>query len=341
MRVGYIMKPAPSLAYKGHTLYNRLLTFSILFWHLSGLFLESGREYMDTLKNIEVPSGKKLASGKVREIFAAGQEHLLIVTTDRISAFDVILPDPIPAKGHVLNQLSLFWFEKGSSIIKNHVVTFDVNAYPEPFNGDSRLRGRSMLVKKTRPLPVECIVRGYLSGSGWKEYLNLKSVSGIKLSATLKESDRLPEPIFTPSTKAEIGGHDLNIDMKAAGDLVGQDLIEKVKSVSLSIYSMAAAHALEKGIIIADTKFEFGLMDGELIWIDEALTPDSSRFWPLDAYKPGGAQPSFDKQFVRDYLETLDWNKTAPGPVLPQDIIRKTSQKYIAAYEQLTGKEFV
>jgi phosphoribosylaminoimidazole-succinocarboxamide synthase len=295
---------------------------------------------MDTLKNIEVPSGKKLGSGKVREIFTAGTEHLLIVTTDRISAFDVILPDPIPAKGHVLNQLSLFWFEKGSSIIKNHVVSFDVNEYPEPFKGDTRLHGRSMLVKKTIPLPIECIIRGYLSGSGWKEYLNLRSVSGIKLPATLKESDRLPEPIFTPSTKAEIGQHDLNIDMKAAGDLVGHDLIEKVKSVSLSIYSMAAAHALGKGIIIADTKFEFGLMDGELIWIDEALTPDSSRFWPLDAYKPGGAQPSFDKQFVRDYLETLDWNKTAPGPILPQGIIRKTSQKYIAAYEQLTGKEF-
>jgi phosphoribosylaminoimidazole-succinocarboxamide synthase len=198
-----------------------------------------------------------------------------------------------------------------------------------------------MLVKKTRPLPVECIVRGYLSGSGWKEFLNLGSVSGITLPATLKESDRLPEPIFTPSTKAEIGEHDLNIDMKTAGDLVGQDLIEKVKNVSLSIYSMAAAHALEKGIIIADTKFEFGLMDGELIWIDEALTPDSSRFWPLNAYKPGGAQPSFDKQFVRDYLEMLEWNKTAPGPNLPQDIIQKTSQKYIAAYEQLTGKKFV
>jgi phosphoribosylaminoimidazole-succinocarboxamide synthase len=296
---------------------------------------------MDTLNNIEVPSGKKLASGKVREIFAAGNEHLLIVTTDRISAFDVILPDPIPSKGRVLNQLSQFWFEKGSSLIKNHIITLDVDAYPEPFKGDTRLNGRSMLVRKTRPLPVECIVRGYLSGSGWKEYLNLGSVSGIKLPAALKESDRLPEPIFTPSTKAEIGEHDLNIDMKAAGDLVGQDLIEKVKSVSLSIYSMAAAHALEKGIIIADTKFEFGLLDGELIWIDEALTPDSSRFWPVDAYKPGGAQPSFDKQFVRDYLETLNWNKTAPGPILPQDIIHKTSQKYIAAYEQLTGKQFV
>lgn len=295
---------------------------------------------MDTLRNIDIPSGRKLNSGKVREIFDAGKDHLLMVTTDRISAFDVILPDPIPAKGHVLNQLSLFWFEKGQSIIRNHVVSSDVNDYPEPFKGDRRLSGRSMLVRRSQPLAVECIVRGYISGSGWKEYQTLGSISGIMLPSGLKESDRLAEPIFTPSTKAEIGQHDLNIDMKTAGDLVGRDLIEKVKEVSLSIYSMAAAHALEKGIIIADTKFEFGLMDGELIWIDEALTPDSSRFWPSESYKPGMAQPSFDKQFVRDYLETLDWNKTAPGPDLPQDIIRKTSEKYIAAYEQLTGRKF-
>jgi phosphoribosylaminoimidazole-succinocarboxamide synthase len=252
----------------------------------------------------------------------------------------VILPDPIPSKGCVLNLLSLFWFEKGSSIIKNHVVTSAVNAYTEPFKGDSRLAGRSMLVKKTNPLPVECIVRGYISGSGWKEYLKLGSVSGVKLPTGLRESDRLPEPIFTPSTKAQIGHHDINIDMKTAGDLVGQSLIEEVKSISLSIYSMAAAHALGKGIIIADTKFEFGLLEGELIWIDEALTPDSSRFWPLEGYMPGGPQKSFDKQFVRDYLETLDWNKTAPGPNLPQDIIKKTSEKYIAAYELLTGRIF-
>lgn len=295
---------------------------------------------MDTLRNIDIPSGRKLNSGKVREIFDAGKDHLLMVTTDRISAFDVILPDPIPAKGHVLNQLSLFWFEKGQSIIRNHVVSSDVNDYPEPFKGDRRLSGRSMLVRRSQPLAVECIVRGYISGSGWKEYQTLGSISGIMLPSGLKESDRLAEPIFTPSTKAEIGQHDLNIDMKTAGDLVGRDLIEKVKEVSLSIYSMAAAHALEKGIIIADTKFEFGLMDGELIWIDEALTPDSSRFWPSESYKPGMAQPSFDKQFVRDYLETLDWDKTAPGPDLPQDIIRKTSEKYIAAYEQLTGRKF-
>jgi phosphoribosylaminoimidazole-succinocarboxamide synthase len=296
---------------------------------------------MGILVNIEMPLGKKISSGKVREIFEADPEHLIIVTTDRISAFDVVLPDPIPAKGHVLNQISLFWFEKGISIIKNHIISSDVNDYPGPFHGDERLKWRSMLVKKARPLPVECIVRGYLSGSGWKEYLQKGSISGINLPAGLKESDRLPKPIFTPSTKAELGKHDLNIDLSTAGDLVGHGLIEKVKEISLTIYEMASAHALEKGIIIADTKFEFGLADKELIWIDEALTPDSSRFWPLEGYTPGGPQMSFDKQFVRDYLETLDWNKTAPGPQLTNEIIRKTSEKYIAAYEMLTGKTFV
>ena len=296
---------------------------------------------MGILMNIEVPLGKKISSGKVREIFEADPEHLIIVTTDRISAFDVVLPDPIPAKGHVLNQISLFWFEKGSSIIKNHVVTSNVNDYPGPFTGDERLNGRSMLVNKAHPLPVECIVRGYLSGSGWKEYLQKGSISGVNLPAGLKESDRLPEPIFTPSTKAELGQHDLNINLSTAGDLIGHDLIEKVKDVSLKIYAMASAHALEKGIIIADTKFEFGLAAGKLVWIDEALTPDSSRFWPLDGYQPGGPQKSFDKQFVRDYLETLTWKKTAPGPRLPHDIIEKTSEKYIAAYEMLTGRPFI
>jgi len=296
---------------------------------------------MGILINIEVPLGKKISSGKVREIFEADPEHLIIVTTDRISAFDVVLPDPIPAKGHVLNQISLFWFEKGSSIIKNHVVTSDVNDYPGPFAGDERLNGRSMFVNKARPLPVECIVRGYLSGSGWREYLQKGSISGINLPAGLKESDRLAEPIFTPSTKAELGQHDLNINLSTAGDLIGHDLIEKVKDVSLKIYAMASAHALEKGIIIADTKFEFGIAAGELVWIDEALTPDSSRFWLLDGYHPGCPQKSFDKQFVRDYLETLTWNKTAPGPHLPHDIIEKTSEKYIAAYELLTGRSFI
>ncbi|MBN2297833.1 MAG: phosphoribosylaminoimidazolesuccinocarboxamide synthase, partial [Deltaproteobacteria bacterium] len=267
---------------------------------------------MEILVDYALPSGKKLSSGKVREIFEVDDEHLLIVTTDRISAFDVILPDPIPYKGHVLNQLSLFWFEKASEIIPNHIVSSDVSAYPSPFTGDDRLRGRSILVKKARPLPIECIVRGYISGSGWKEYQSRGTISGIELPAGLVQSQKLPQPIFTPSTKADLGQHDENIDFNKAADLVGKDLMDKVRRVSLAIYTLAAEHALEKGIIIADTKFEFGICEDELIIIDEALTPDSSRFWPLQEYKPGGPQPSFDKQFVRDYLETLDWNKTAP-----------------------------
>jgi len=294
---------------------------------------------MQILVDYTIPSGKKLNSGKVREIFAVDDEHLLIVTTDRISAFDVVLPDPIPLKGHVLNQLSLFWFEKATPLVKNHIVTSDVNEYPAPFTGDDRLKGRSILVKKARPLPVECIVRGYISGSGWKEYQQYGTISGIELPEGLVQSQKLPEPIFTPSTKAELGEHDENIDLRKAADLVGKDLIDKVRSVSLAIYTMASELALEKGIIIADTKFEFGIIDDELIIIDEALTPDSSRFWPRQGYEPGGPQPSFDKQFVRDYLETLDWNKTAPGPNLPEEIIKKTSEKYVAAYELLTGKK--
>jgi len=294
---------------------------------------------MQILVDYTIPSGKKLSSGKVREIFAVDDEHLLIVTTDRISAFDVVLPDPIPLKGHVLNQLSLFWFEKATPLVKNHIVTSDVNEYPAPFTGDDRLKGRSILVKKARPLPVECIVRGYISGSGWKEYQQYGTISGIELPEGLVQSQKLPEPIFTPSTKAELGEHDENIDLRKAADLVGKDLIDKVRRVSLAIYTMASELALEKGIIIADTKFEFGIIDDELIIIDEALTPDSSRFWPRQGYEPGGPQPSFDKQFVRDYLETLDWNKTAPGPNLPEEIIKKTSEKYVAAYELLTGKK--
>lgn len=294
---------------------------------------------MEILVDYSIASGKKLASGKVREIFEADSKHLLIVTTDRISAFDVILPDPIPGKGHVLNQLSLFWFEKASALIANHIVSSDVDDYPAPFTGDNRLKGRSILVKKAKPLPIECIVRGYVSGLGWKEYLRLGSISGIELPGNLIESQRLPEPIFTPSTKADLGEHDESIDLNTAGELVGKDLVEKIRTISIDIYTMAAEHALEKGIIIADTKFEFGMIDDELIIIDEALTPDSSRFWPKDVYLPGGPQPSFDKQFVRDYLETLNWNKTSPGPKLPADIIQKTSEKYRLAYEQLTGKE--
>ena len=292
---------------------------------------------MDTMIDYTVPGGRKLGSGKVREIFEADPDHLLIVTTDRLSAFDVVLPDPIPYKGHVLNQISRFWFGKASGIIDNHVVTLDVNRYPVPFRGDPRLEGRSMLEKKARPLAVECIVRGYISGSGWKEYRSLGSISGIKLAPGLVESEKLPEPIFTPSTKAEQGLHDENISFETACAIAGAELMKKVRDVSLSIYAMASDYALQKGIIIADTKFEFGLLDGELLFIDEALTPDSSRFWPRDGYRPGGPQPSFDKQFVRDYLETLTWGKTPPGPKLPADVIGKTSEKYRAAYEILTG----
>lgn len=293
---------------------------------------------METLVNYTVPGGKKIGSGKVREIFEADKDHLLLVTTDRISAFDVVLPDPIPMKGHVLNQISLFWFRKASHLIDNHIVTSDVNKYPDPFRGDTRLKGRSMLVKKAKPLPVECIVRGYISGSGWKEYQQKASISGIALPKGLLESEKLSEPVFTPSTKAEQGLHDVNISLEKAKELVGEDLMEQVRDVSLAIYTMASEDALGKGIIIADTKFEFGLIDGELVFIDEALTPDSSRFWPKDSYKPGGPQPSFDKQFVRDYLETLDWGKTPPGPKLPEEVIRKTSEKYLSAYEILTGR---
>ncbi|MDT8271924.1 MAG: phosphoribosylaminoimidazolesuccinocarboxamide synthase [Desulfomonilia bacterium] len=292
---------------------------------------------MDVMTRIDIPHATKRSSGKVREIFDTGGDELVIVTTDRISAFDVVLPDPIPSKGHVLNQLSLFWFNKTASLVTNHVLSSNVSDYPEAFRDDPKLRGRSMLVKKATALPVECIVRGYLSGSGWKEYCQSGSLSGISLPGGLRESDRLPEPIFTPSTKAEIGQHDENIDMKTAADLVGGDLIEEVKEVSLKIYTMASEYALEKGIIIADTKFEFGLINESLVFIDEAITPDSSRFWLKKTYVPGGPQASFDKQFVRDYLETLDWDKTPPGPTLPEEIIAKTSAKYLAAFEMLTG----
>lgn len=293
---------------------------------------------MENLADYTIPGGKKIGSGKVREIFEADENHLLMVTTDRISAFDVILPDPIPMKGLVLNQISLFWFRKASHLIDNHIVTSDVNKYPEPFKGDARLKGRSVLVKKAKPLLVECIVRGYISGSGWKEYQQKGSVSGIVLPKGLKESEKLPEPVFTPSTKAEQGQHDVNISFEKACELVGEELMEQVRDVSLAIYTMASEDALAKGIIIADTKFEFGLIDGELAFIDEALTPDSSRFWPKKFYEPGEPQPSFDKQFVRDYLETLNWDKTPPGPRLPEEVINKTSQKYLLAYEILTGR---
>src|SRR6266571_1566701 len=286
---------------------------------------------------IDLPGVNKLRSGKVREVFDLG-ETLLFVATDRISAFDVILPDPIPKKGAVLNQLSAFWFNRFGKI-DNHFVAADFDYFPKqlrPFR--EQLVGRSMIVKKTEPLAVECVVRGYLAGSGWKEYQESQSVCGIKLPAGLKLGSQLPEPIFTPATKAETG-HDENIDMKRCAEILGEELAERVKKLSLDIYSRGRAHADQCGIIVADTKFEFGAVDEDLLLIDECLTPDSSRFWPKDQYAVGQSPPSFDKQFVRDYLETLDWDKTPPAPRLPKDVIEKTSAKYLEAFRRLTGKE--
>ena len=276
--------------------------------------------------------------GKVRDIYDLGQ-HLLFVASDRISAFDVILPDPIPDKGKVLTQISLFWFEAMAPIVPNHVVTADVDQYPEackPYA--SVLKDRSMLVQKCETIPIECVVRGYISGSGWKSYQKDQTVCGIRLPKGLKESDQLPEPIFTPSTKAEIGTHDENIDFETAARIIGRERASKVRDLSLKIYRRGQELALQKGIIIADTKFEFGISDGQVILIDEVLTPDSSRFWPKESYRPGGGQASFDKQFLRDYLETLDWNKTAPGPKLPEKVIDGTRNRYLEALRLLAGK---
>ena len=284
---------------------------------------------------LDLPGITKLRSGKVREVFEL-DETLLFVATDRLSAFDVILPDPIPHKGAVLNQLSAFWFQRFSKI-KNHFVTADFGEFPQelqPFR--AQLTGRSMIVRKAKPLPVECVVRGYLAGSGWKEYQETQSVCGEKLPAGLKLASQLPEPIFTPATKSE-SGHDLNIDWKECCRILGDKQAQRARDLSLQIYGAGREHAQKCGIIVADTKFEFGTVNGDLVLIDECLTPDSSRFWPADQYVVGQSPPSFDKQFVRDYLETLDWNKTPPGPSLPKDVIAKTSAKYVEAFERLTG----
>lgn len=286
----------------------------------------------------DFPDLKLMARGKVRDIYDLG-ETLLLVTTDRISAFDVIMNEGIPDKGFVLNQISIFWFRMMEDIIPNHIISTDIKDYPQACQKYAAdLEGRSMLVKKAKPLAAECIVRGYISGSGWKDYKATGSVCGIPLPANLVESDKLPEPIFTPSTKAELGTHDENISFDEMARLCGKELAEQVRDVTIRIYSKARDFAETKGIIIADTKFEYGIFDGKLIIIDECLTPDSSRFWPKDHYKPGGAQPSFDKQFLRDYLETLDWNKSAPAPPLPEEIIKKTGEKYMEALVKLTGK---
>jgi phosphoribosylaminoimidazole-succinocarboxamide synthase len=276
------------------------------------------------------------ARGKVRDIYDAG-DKLLIVATDRLSAFDVILPTPIPDKGRVLTQLSLFWFDLLRDVIPNHVVS--ATEFPAPFDTyRDELSGRSMLVRKTMPLPIECVVRGYVSGSGWKDYQANGKICGTALPAGLRESDRLPEPIFTPATKA-VTGHDENISFEQAASLIGNERAQRVRDVSLEIYRRAAAFAEPRGILLADTKFEFGVLNDELIWIDEALTPDSSRFWPAAQYKPGGPQPSFDKQFVRDYLESIRWPKTPPGPELPLEVVAATRRKYREAYRILTGRE--
>ena len=292
----------------------------------------------ETLLQLDLPGLRKLKSGKVREMFDL-DDSLLLVATDRISAFDCIMPNGIPRKGEVLTQISYFWFDQTSAFQPNHLLSRPNDPWPprlQPYA--AQLARRSMIVKKARPLAVECVVRGYLAGSGWKEYRDQQTICGIKLPPGLKESSELPAPIFTPATKAA-SGHDENIPFAQAARMVGAEIAEQARAASLKIYRFARDYARRRGIIIADTKFEFGLLDGKLILIDEILTPDSSRFWPADQYQPGQGQPSFDKQFVRDYLETLDWNKTPSAPLLPPDVVARTQAKYLEAYERLTGQK--
>jgi phosphoribosylaminoimidazole-succinocarboxamide synthase len=290
---------------------------------------------MNGIISIDLPGIKKIRSGKVREIFDL-EKALLIVATDRISAFDCILPDPIPGKGEVLTQLSAFWFRKFQQI-PNHFITADLEEFPENLRPyEDLLRGRSMLVRKSVPLPIECVVRGYLAGSGWKEYRETGSICGIELPPGLEQSAQLPKPIFTPATKAE-SGHDDNIPWTRCCEIIGQERAATVRDLSLAIYDDGSVHAANRGIIIADTKFEFGLNDNEILLIDECLTPDSSRFWPADCYEVGTSPISYDKQFVRDYLESIDWDKAPPAPHLPQEVIEKTSSKYQEAFSRLAN----
>jgi len=280
-----------------------------------------------------------LKRGKVRDVYDLG-DKLLMIATDRISAFDVVMPDPIPDKGKILSKISLFWFDAIKSLVKNHVISNNVSEYPtECRKYSEELDGRSMLVKKAETLPIECVVRGYLSGSGWSSYLEHGEVCGIRLPKGLKESDQLPEPVFTPSTKEEVGTHDINIDFDETVKRIGRKLAERVKELSIEIYKRGTKLAAQKGIIIADTKFEFGIVDNEIIIIDEVMTPDSSRFWPKDSYKPGGPQLSFDKQYLRDYLISIKWNRKPPAPSLPKDVIENTRNKYLEALKRLTGAE--
>jgi len=294
---------------------------------------------LDVLFETHLQSLPLLARGKVRDIYSVGDDHLLIVTTDRLSAFDVVLPDPIPGKGAVLTAVSSFWFERTRALVPNHLADVTLESVlPDPRERE-RVEGRAVVVRKLKALPVEAIVRGYLIGSGWQDYQASGAVCGIQLPDGLQLADQLPAAIYTPSTKAELGDHDVNIDYTRSVDLLGAELASRVRDVSLQVYTEAARYATQRGIIIADTKFEFGLdKNGELVLIDEALTPDSSRFWPQDEYRVGISPSSYDKQFVRDYLETLDWNKTPPGPRLPGDIIQRTAEKYQEALRRLTGK---
>lgn len=293
---------------------------------------------MEIVVKTSIPELKLLSRGKVRDIYEVSEDELLIVTTDRLSAFDVVLPDPIPYKGAVLNQITLFWMEKFKDIVANHIISSDVDEYPDVLHKyRGQLQGRSVIAKKAKPLPVECIVRGYITGSGWNDYRKTGEVCGHKLPEGLSESQMLEQPIFTPSTKAELGDHDENITLEQAREILGGDVLKEVEELTLEIYHRARNYAKNCGIIIADTKFEFGFRGGRVIWIDEALTPDSSRFWPFADYEAGRSQKSFDKQFVRDYLKDIGFNKQPPAPVLPEDIIANTRDKYLDIYRMLTG----
>ncbi|HEY6293502.1 MAG TPA: phosphoribosylaminoimidazolesuccinocarboxamide synthase [Terriglobia bacterium] len=290
------------------------------------------------LRESSLPNLKLFSRGKVRDVYEAGQDHLVVVATDRISAFDVVMEEGIPDKGGVLNQISRFWFDLLKGFVKSHFITADVDLYPAEFRQyASQIAGRSMLVLKARPFPIECIVRGYLAGSGWKDYRSTGAVCGIRLPAGLQESAKIDPPIFTPSTKAT-SGHDENITWEETVSRIGPAAAETLRTKSLAVYERARDYAESRGIMIADTKFEWGVVGGEIVLIDEVLTPDSSRFWPRYGYEPGKAQPSFDKQFVRDYLESTGWNKQPPPPPLPPDVVRKTSEKYREAYHRLTGQ---
>ncbi|SDN99229.1 phosphoribosylaminoimidazole-succinocarboxamide synthase [Desulfonauticus submarinus] len=294
---------------------------------------------MKVVKNTSIQEYPLFSKGKVRDIYELNDDQLLIITTDRMSAFDVILPDPIPFKGVVLNQLTIFWMNKFSSIVENHLIETEVKKFPAPLQKYAEeLEGRSVIVRKAKPLPIECIVRGYITGSGWKDYIKTGKVCGHVLPKDLKKSEKLPNPIFTPSTKAELGEHDENITLSQAKAKIGEVLLNTIEEISLTLYSKAQEYAWDRGIIIADTKFEFGIKDKKIYLIDEVLTPDSSRFWPKETYTPGKDQPSFDKQYLRDWLTNSGWDKTPPGPKLPPEVIEQTQKKYLQAYEFLTGK---